>query len=120
MYKSGVNWRQLMKSPTLEFCDFITSTSKFPFFEALLLRYQNMHPNLPWHCPIKPGRYESLYVNITAPAPSTLFSTIPTMKVKMPNGFYRGIIHAFTKSDPMAFKLDWTNEVYEPLGENRF
>lgn len=120
MYKNGVNWRQIMKSPDIEYCSFLTSSSRLPYFQASFDHFKNLHPKFPWHCPVKLGRYESLNVNLSSPTTNALFNNAKLINVGLPNGLYRFIIHMFRKDDPMIFKLDWTNEIHIRLNDDDF
>jgi len=115
LYKSGINWRQLLKT-TFEGCQFLKSTNKVPFFVSMMEHYRSIFPDLPKSCPVHPKPFYVLnytYENYQGRQIEQGLTDIP-----LPNGLYRTSITGSTKKDPMLFHIQYVIEKTDSLMGN--
>jgi len=117
MYKNGQNWRQIFKSPTVEVCGFLKTANRAEYLESQFDYYQRLFPRLPSNCPVKPGRYEGLNVTVVN---GQDVGEVPILKIQLPNGLHRHTFILTSKTDPLVYKFEWTNEVKRRLGDENF
>lgn len=119
-YRTTSNWRQIFKTPTVEFCSFLNSKNRLSVQQEFYNLYRFTFPNLPNECPLKPGRY-SHYNGTIAFTGNLEFGDNPLMKqFNFPNGLYEIEILAYTKNDPKVFLITFLLEIKNRLGETSF
>jgi hypothetical protein len=138
--KTGFTWRQIIKMPTFEYCKVMKIGGILPYFQNRIEAFRNYYPTLSWDCPFKPGNYTC---NHTYDFPENAIATrsnvtqivqkrkdpisivvesngFKYMKMDIPNGIYKVVINVTTKTDDLAFQVQYQFETRERLGEDKF
>lgn len=122
-YKTVSNWRLLFKCPEIEVCSYVNAGNMLPFFGAIYDEYRRRVPNMPYRCPVKPGRYFHTRITNEGPEPRNVTASNPKYAINhppLPNGRYKVTGRVFTKEDPHAGYGQYQFIINRRLGEEDF
>lgn len=123
-FKTVTNWRQLIKIPEFEACEFLKSDNKLPLLEKFLEQYKKRFPTINFSCPFKPGPfYVRNFTNVDGNSKElnlTLNNPKLDIHMDLPNGIYKHTFLAYTRNDPMVFRIEWHTEVRKRLAPEVF
>lgn len=131
-FKSGQNWRQLLKMDRIDFCSISRAAGFAPAGKQLLENMKWTLPTLPLDCPFLPKKYEGIGTHTSDPNTWNMTTDeyrsykMNSQKVNpdefvtptlMPNGVYRVTLQLYTSSDPVGFTVQFQYEIYYRLND---
>lgn len=118
---TGLYWRQFIKLQKIDACALGLGATSIDFLKSIIEEYRRMFPDLPYKCPIEPGKYfaknVTFFDNIS---PDFEWKEFQKLTPSLPNGIYRHVVKFHNEEDPIGFMLYFHIELYDKMGEDRF
>jgi hypothetical protein len=127
-YRTTSNWRQLLKTPEIDYCASKKIADMFPAYMKLIEHTKNIYlPNMSVDCPVKPGQYYVRdFEEYTGNPNQYDLESLKTEKLRsgfgttLPNGVYRFSLTLSTKKDSSVYFLQWLTQINERFNEDNF